>query len=72
VSRKFGPKQANHPSVGELCLFCKVPFVEGDYTTLIATAPADEEEARKMRTGRPYNACAIEVHFDCAALEYRE
>ena len=64
---KFGPKTADHPSCGELCPACKKPFEEGDFTTLIALGPGDDEVARnKMKEGRFYNAVAIELHYDCA------
>jgi len=65
--RKFGPKTADHPSIGELCPACKKPFKAGDYTTLVALGPGDSEESRKRaKEGRPYNAVAIEVHYDCS------
>lgn len=65
--RKFGPKIASHPSIGEPCPACKKVFKEGDYTTLITLGPGDDEEARKAaREGKPFNAVAVEVHFDCA------
>lgn len=64
--RKFGPKSADHPSIGEPCPACKVPFKEGDFTTLVAFGPGDDpEEREKMLAGRPYNAVASEVHWDC-------
>lgn len=64
--RPFGPKPADHPSVGKACLICKRPFEAGDYTTLVATAPADAEEAAKMRAGRAYNSLAEEVCWEHA------
>ena len=65
--RKFGPKTKDHPSINELCPACKKPFKEGDYTTLIALGPGDDPEARqKAQTGKPYNAIAVEVHYDCS------
>ena len=65
--RKFGPKLADHPSVGELCPACKQPFKEGDYTTLVTLGPGDDLEARiKARAGEPYNAIALEAHWGCA------
>lgn len=68
--RKFGPKQADHPSVGMTCPACHTSFVEGDYTTLIALGPgSDEESQERARTGRPYNAVASEVHWTCATGE---
>ena len=63
--RRFGPKPAD--TFFGLCPICGRPFQAGDYTTLIATAPADEEEAEKMRAGRVYNALAAEVCWDHAA-----
>lgn len=66
--RKFGPKSADHPSIGELCPACKKPFAPGDYTTLIALGPGDDPDAQaRARAGRAYNAVAVKVHWDCAA-----
>lgn len=65
--RKFGPKSANHPSVGDECPACLQPFKEGDYTTLIALGPgADEEAQEAARRGYYYAAAAVEVHWACA------
>lgn len=68
--RKFGPKSADHPSVGSNCPACLKHFVAGDYTTIIALGPADDpEERKKARQGRAYNAAGIEVHWACATGE---
>jgi hypothetical protein len=65
--RKFGPKTADHPSVGEPCPACKVSFKEGDFTTLVVLGPGnDPEEQTKAKEGRPYNAVAVEVHWKCS------
>ncbi len=65
--RKFGPKKADHHSVGKPCPACSKPFVEGDFTTLIVLGPGDSEERReRAKAGRAYNAVAVEIHFDCA------
>ena len=65
--KRFGPKTKNHPSVGELCPACQKPFIEGDYTTLIALGPGDDPESqRKAKEGGAYNAVAVEVHYSCA------
>lgn len=65
--RPFGPKSADHPSVGDECPACHKPFEAGDYTTLIALGPGDDSEEReKARGGRYYNAVALEVHWACA------
>lgn len=67
ANRKFGPKTAGSPSIGEKCIACHVPFVEGDFTTLVAIGPGDDpEEQAKSKAHLPYNAVAVEVHFDCA------
>lgn len=72
MSRPFGPKTADHPSIGEKCLACHSPFIEGDYTTLVPLGPGDDEEARQRRDdGRVYNAVALEIHWACASAEYR-
>jgi hypothetical protein len=65
--RRFGPKRADHPSVGEKCPACNEPFKAGDYTTIVALGPGDDPEARKRAAaGRSYNAVGIEVHWGCA------
>lgn len=64
--RRFGPKKADHPSVGEPCPACKQPFAVGDYTTLVVLGPGGDEEAReRAREGRVYNAIAVEAHWAC-------
>lgn len=64
---KLGPKQSNHPSIGQKCPACHKPFRQGDYTTLVTLGPGDDQEAReRARAGRPYNAVALEVHWGCA------
>lgn len=69
-SRKFGPKTEDHPSVGRPCPACQEPFKAGDYTTLTALGPgADEENRKRAREGRSYNAVAVEVHWACATGE---
>ena len=67
MTRRYGPKSANHPSIDEECPACHVSFVAGDYTTLIELGPgADKEERERAVAGRPYNAVAIEIHYACA------
>ena len=68
--RMFGPKSADHPSVGRICPACHHKFKPGDYTTLITLGPgADAEEQVKAREGLPYTAVAAEVHWVCATGE---
>lgn len=68
--RKFGPKTADHFSVGKPCTACHYPFAVGDFTTLIPLGPgAHPEERRKAALGLAYNAVAIEVHWACATGE---
>lgn len=70
MKRKSGPKQATHPSVGEKCPACGVAFKAGDYTTLVPLGPGGDPESQKLcRDGKPYNAVATEVHWDCADWE---
>ncbi len=67
MNRKFGPKTADHPTIGELCQACKKPFKEGDFTTLVSLGPGDDMDARdRARNGLAYNAVAIEIHHACA------
>lgn len=64
--RKFGPKQKDHFSIGQLCPACNEPFKEGEYTTLVQLGPGNNPDSQeKAREGRPYNAIAIEVHYSC-------
>jgi len=64
--RKFGPKSADHPSIGVFCPGCQQPFKAGDYTTLVAIGPGDDPDARRhARKGRAFNAIAVEAHWDC-------
>ena len=70
MSRCFGPKTDDHPSVGKACPACGRLFATGDFTTLIALGPGDDPEAQeRARQGRPYNSVAQEVHWACATGE---
>ncbi|OHB81204.1 MAG: hypothetical protein A2W31_05180 [Planctomycetes bacterium RBG_16_64_10] len=70
MSRKFGPKQADHPSAGEKCPACGQPFAVGDFTTLVALGPGDDPDEQKWaREGRPHLSVACEVHWACATGE---
>jgi len=62
---KYGPKSVDHPSIGKICLICSEPFLEGDYTSLVSTQPASEEDRIRMIQGRPYTSEAEEVHYNC-------
>ena len=67
----MGPLAADHPLLrGGHCKACDVFFKEGDYVTLVALGPGDDEENRaKARAGRPYTAVAAVVHWACATGE---
>lgn len=73
--RTYAPLPADHPLItdGEVCAACKVPFKEGDVTTLVPIGPGDDEEQRaKAAAGRAYNAVAVAAHAACAdPLEIR-
>lgn len=70
MSRMFGPKTAEHPSVGNPCPACQVPFKAGDYTTLVMLGPGDDDEAQeRAREGRAYTAAAVEAHWTCVTGE---
>lgn len=44
-----------------------MPLAAGDYTTLIPIGPGNDPEAReRAKEGRPYNAVALEIHWECA------
>lgn len=73
VSRMFGPKAADHPGVGRPCAACQVEFAAGDYTALVMLGPGDDPGSQeKARSGRAYNAVAVEVHWSCATAESTE
>ncbi len=70
IPRKFGPKEADHPSVGDLCPACGKAFRAGDYATLVAIGPGDDpENQQNAREGRAYNAVAVEAHWACVTGE---
>jgi hypothetical protein len=49
------------------CAACGKDFVPGDWQALVALGPGDSEEDRqRAREGRPYNAVAAVVHWQCA------
>lgn len=65
MSRAFGPRAEDDKS-GRECPGCLKPFLKGQYTTLVTIGPGDNEEARERKeANRPYNAVAIEAHYDC-------
>lgn len=67
--RIYGPKSADHPSVGRPCAACGQPFVAGDLTTLIGLGPGDDPEARAAaREGRYFNCVAAELHAACSVV----
>lgn len=67
--RRFGPKKTLSPGYPP-CVACKQPFEVGDYSTLIALGPGDDEESQeRCREGRSYNAVAVEAHWACVTGE---
>lgn len=68
--RVFGPKSADHYSVGRECPACRKLFVVGDFTTLVPLGPGADPDARaRAQAIRPYNAVAVELHYACATGE---
>ena len=67
--RKLKPKPVDHPSIGEECHVCKIKFMAGDYTKVVEIGVDNNEDRRKRDAGQPYNAVAIEVHWDCRPRE---
>lgn len=64
--RRFGPKSPDHPTVGQACPGCGEPFQAGDYTALVVIGPGDDPgERQRAADGRPYNAVAVEAHWQC-------
>ena len=76
VDRKrkgFGPKSADHPSIGKPCPACNKAFEEGDHTVLVPLGPGKDEESRQRRDeDRGYNAVALEIHWECAEKRYQD
>jgi hypothetical protein len=71
MTRKYGPKSVDHPSIGTQCAACGKPFKVGDYTALIELGPADDPEERKLASeGEIYNAACVEIHWDCSDQAY--
>lgn len=66
--RRFGPRRPDAP-VKE-CPGCRELLRAGQFTTLVVIGPGpDIEERAKARTGRAYNAVAIEAHWSCVTGE---
>jgi hypothetical protein len=68
----MGPLDTGHPIViqGQICQGCKRPLLAGEFVTLVVIGPGDDEDSRQRRDeGRPYNATAIPVHWDCSTQE---
>lgn len=71
MSRRFGPKPPESVD-GRECPACHEAFAAGEYTCLVTLGPGADEDARLRRDqNRPYNAVALEVHWDCASAEAR-
>ena len=69
---RCGPKLTEDCEDGRTCPACGEAFRPGDYTVLITLGPGDDTKARTRRDqGRPYNAVASEVHWECASAEAR-
>ena len=68
----WGPKKADHPSVGEPCPVCAVPFVAGDLTSPVNNAPADAKQRAKMIMGLAYTASCQEAHAHCARIKEKD
>ena len=70
MSQKMGPLAPDHPLLEGVCSACQEAFFAGQFITLIPVGPgSDEEERHKARTGRPYIAVALPVHWSCATGE---
>lgn len=64
---KFGPRRLDSTVA---CPACGLKIIQGQYSALISLGPgADEDEQKRCREGRPYNAVAVEVHWSCATGE---
>ncbi|MDQ1584517.1 MAG: hypothetical protein QOF36_2571 [Microbacteriaceae bacterium] len=62
----LGPKKADHPTIGAICLACGQMFEEGQYTTMIALGPGTDPQAKlACLAGKTYPAQGLELHYTC-------
>lgn len=63
---KYGPKSADHPSVGRQCPACWQPMLPGSMTTLVPIGPGVVVSQRALaREGRPHVRQTVEAHWGC-------
>jgi hypothetical protein len=70
--RKMGRLSADHWLVDKRadCPGCELPFMAGDYVTLVSIGPGiDLDERIRARERRAFDAVAIAVHWACATGE---
>jgi len=69
---KMGPLEPSHWLVLRAvdCPCCELPFMDGDYVTLVPLGPGDDPDERKLaRERRAFDAVGITVHWACATGE---
>ena len=64
----YPPLSPDNPilSDGTTCPLCRGGFLAGQLIVLLPIKPASEEDAAKMRGGRPFTAEAQPAHLNCA------
>jgi hypothetical protein len=70
----MGPLTPDHPLVGDAqqaCPFCKTGFAAGEYVTLWAIGPTDDDNRAKADRGAAYTAEAAVCHWDCVPDEFK-
>lgn len=67
---KFGPRGDGDEAPENPCAACGLEFVVGDYSALVPLGPGASKEGREnARTGQPYIAVCVMVHWACATGE---
>lgn len=62
-----GPKPADERAIGQDCPACGVPLAAGDMVMVVPLGPGPDPEARAAaRSGLPYQAVVVELHWPCA------
>lgn len=63
---RFAPLSADHPMVGDRCVFCGQALSEGDRPALVEWGPGSDEDAAKAAEGRAHNVECKPAHERCA------
>lgn len=63
----WGPKVVDDQAIGLPCPACQVLLVAGDLVAVLPLGPGlNPVEREKARSGEPYTAVVVELHWPCA------